>query len=537
VSGQQRQQPNGYELDDVGGQLRRHVQALRRSAKLAVAIVATVTLGALLLSLFLPDSYRATARLMLQEDGSALDSETTQRQLATAKELVTSRTVLRRAADGVPGMTPQELGGRISPDVSAGANLIEITGTAGRAGQAAAIANAVAQSFLDERSRLQREGLAQQRSVLQQQIQLAPERRGTDVGPGDEASALEQRVDELAIGEATAGSDMRVVEPATAPLRPSSPRPLLATVLALFASLVIAVLVALAREHLAPRASRPRDVGRILGVPVLAGVPELRRLPVNRQGSLLAAERGAFDSLRNAVELATQPGEQKRIVVTSATVGEGKTTVACRLAKSLVTAGQSALLVSGDLRRPALQERLGLPTGPGISDLLATAASGRRAVSRDALARATRIVSPSDPVSRRGGRLAVLASGEPPDDPAPLLTSDLVSSLFDEIGGLDYEWVLVDAPPLLGTVDARVFAGAADALLLVSRLEVVTVDQLLAERDELDRLEVGPIGVVVVGSRVEDAVYDGKPPSQREPEESRAATPAHGAWAESWLLQ
>jgi hypothetical protein len=48
--------------------------------------------------------------------------------------------------------------------------------------------------------------------------------------------------------------------------------------------------------------------------------------------------------------------------------------------------------------------------------------------------------------------------------------------------------------------------GAADALLLVSRLEVVTV-------------------------------YDGKPPSQREPAESCAASPAHGAWAESWLLQ
>jgi Mrp family chromosome partitioning ATPase len=533
VSDQQREQRNGYELEDGRGQLRHHVQALRRSAKLVVAIVATVTLGALLLSLLLPDSYRATARLMLQEEGSALDSETTQRQLATAKELVTSRTVVRRAADRLPGMTPQELGDRISADVSAGANLLEITGTAGRAAQAAAIANAIAQSFLDERSRLEREGLAGQRSVLQQQIRLAPERRGTGAGPDDELSALEQRLDELAIAEATAGSDMRLVEPATAPLRPSSPRPLLATVLALFASLVIAVLVALAREHLAPRAIRPRDVGRILGVPVLAGVPELRRASANRPRSLLAAERGAFDSLRNAIELATQPGQQKLIVVTSATVGEGKTTVACRLARSLVTAGQSTLLVSGDLRRPALQERLGLPTGPGLSDLLAAAASGRRAVSRDALARATRIVSPGDPVTR----LAVLASGEPPDDPAPLLTTDLVSSLFEEIGGLDYEWALVDAPPLLGAVDARVFAGAADALLLVSRLEVVTVDQLLAERDELDRLEVGPLGVVVVGSPVEDAVYDGKPPSQREPEESRAAGPAHGAWAESWLLQ
>jgi Mrp family chromosome partitioning ATPase len=522
VNDQQQEQPASRELDDGREQLRRHVQALRRSAKLVIAIVATVTLGALVLSLLLPDSYRATARLVLHENGSALDSETIERRLATSKELVTSRTVLRRAADRLPGMTPQQLGGRISSEVTAEANLIEITGTSNRAPQAAAIANTVAESFLAERTRLQREGLARQRSVLQEQLRLAPERPATGAGGEEELrGALEQRVDELAIGEATAGSDLRLVEPATAPLRPSSPRPLLATVLALFASIVIAILVALGREHLTPRASGPRDVGRTLGLPVLAGIPELRRPPRGRPSTALAAERDAFDSLRNAVELATPPNEQKVIVVTSATVGEGKTTVAHRLASSLVTAGQSAMLVSGDLRRPALEERLGVSSGPGLSDLLAAAASGQRTVSRDALAHATQIVLPNDPMSGGWARLAVLPSGDPPDDPARLLTSDLISSLFDQIGRLDYEWVFVDAPPLLGTVDARVFAGTAHALLLVSRLRIVTVDQLLAERDELDRLEVQPLGVVVIGSPVETAVYDGKRPLQQEHAEMR----------------
>jgi Mrp family chromosome partitioning ATPase len=522
VNDQQREQPAWRELDDGRQQLRRHLQALRRSAKLVIAIVATVTLAALVLSLLLPNSYRATARLVLHEDGSTLDSETIERRLATGKELVTSRTVLRRAADRLPGMTPQQLGARVSSEVSAEANLIEITGTADRAPQAAAIANTVAQSFLAERTRLQREALARQRSVLQEQLRLAPERPATGAGGEEELrGALEQRVDELAIGEATAGSDLRLVEPATAPLRPSSPRPLLATVLALFASIVIAILVALGREHLTPRASGPRDVGRTLGLPVLAGIPELRRLPGGRPGTVLAAERDAFDSLRNAVELATPPNEQKVIVVTSATVGEGKTTVAHRLASSLVTAGQSAMLVSGDLRRPALEERLGVSSGPGLSDLLATAAAGQRAISRDALARATQIVLPNDPMGCGWARLAVLPSGDPPNDPARLLTSDLISSLYDQIGGLDYEWVFVDAPPLLGTVDARVFAGAAHGLLLVSRLRIVTVDQLLSGRDELDRLEVQPLGVVVVGSPVEAAVYDGTRPLQREHAEVR----------------
>jgi polysaccharide biosynthesis transport protein len=516
VTEEGREQQARPEPEDGREQLHRHVQVFRRNAKLIAAIVATVTLGALLLSLMLPKSYSASARLVLQEDANAVDSETIQRRLATGTELVTSRAVARRAAARLPGMTPDELAGRVSAEVSPDANLIEITGTAQAGAEAAAIANTVAQSFLAERASLQRQGLARQREVLREHLRLAPERPGPGAGGEEELRALEQRIDELAVSEATAGSDLRLVEPATTPLGPSSPRPLVATLIALFASLVIAILVALGREHLVPRARGQRDVGRILGVPVLAGVPELRRRPGGRTGSQLAAERDAFDSLRNAIELATPPMQQKVIVVTSATVGEGKTTVAHRLAKSLVTAGQSAMLVSADLRRPSLHEHLGLPRGPGLSDLLATAAAGRREVSGSALARATRIVLPSDPVRSGWARLAVLPSGEPPDDPSPLLTTDLVLSLFQQVAELDYEWVLVDAPPLLGPVDARVFAGAADALLLVSRLGVVTVNHLMAERDELDRLEVDPLGVVVVGAPLEAAVYDGREPRQQE---------------------
>jgi receptor protein-tyrosine kinase len=230
----------------------------------------------------------------------------------------------------------------------------------------------------------------------------------------------------------------------------------------------------------------------------------------------VVAEREAFESLRSAVETATAPDEQKVIVVTSACVGEGKTTVAYRLAKSLVSAGQSVMLVSGDLRRPAIHTCLDLPSTPGVSDLLRRAASGTRAIGNASLADATRTVLPSDPQSCSWATLALLPSGDPPDDPGPLLASDLVASLFAEIGRTAYEWVLVDAPPLLGTADARVLAGAADGLLLVSRLESARVDHLCTERDELDRLEVEPLGVVVVGTPVEMSIYTRVEPPRGE---------------------
>lgn len=515
------------ELDEDRGQVRRYLDALRRNRRLALAIVATVTLGALLLSLVLPGSYRATARLVLQADEPAASADTAERQLATAGAFAKSRAVLEGASRRLSDVSPRELDARTSSKVSRDANVIDVTGQGGTAGAAAAIANAVAESFVAERSHSERAELARQRRALEDKIgelsRGTPRRGGAAAGIAPQLRALRARADQLQIQEATAGSDLRLAEPATAPTRPSSPQPVVATVVALFASLLIAMLVVLGREQLSPRASGPRDVGRILGAPVLAGVPEVRRGLGGRGGTLRAAEREAFESLRNAIELVTPPERQKIVVVTSATVGEGKTTVAVRLARSLVTAGQSTLLVSGDLRRPSLHRNFGLPSGPGLSDLLRAAASGQRSVSPGSLARFTRIILPAGGPARGSARLAVLPSGEPPADPAPFLTSDLVASLFEQIGRLDYEWVLVDAPPLLGTVDAQVLGGSADALLLVSRLDLVTVDQLLEERDRLDRLEVAPLGVVVIGSRVETSAYErGRQPRAGAAEPRRA---------------
>jgi Mrp family chromosome partitioning ATPase len=282
---------------------------------------------------------------------------------------------------------------------------------------------------------------------------------------------------------------------------------MLAVVLAFFASLTIAVLIALAREHLSPRVRGTREAGALLGLPVLAAIPAHKRRRGRRAALTRAAERDAFQSLRTAVELATPPGDQKVLVVTSGAAGEGKTTVGYQLARSLVDSGQSVLLVDGDLRRPALHTYVGARSAPGVSDVLAAAAA-RRIVPRELLARAIRTVGADRPRTTTVATLAFLPSGKPREDPAVLLTRDVIASLFGQIRELEYEWVVVDSPPLLGAADAALLAGAADALLVVSRLGVTTLEQLQAEREVLDRLEVEAVGVAVVGAPVAPGVYE-----------------------------
>jgi Mrp family chromosome partitioning ATPase len=142
------------------------------------------------------------------------------------------------------------------------------------------------------------------------------------------------------------------------------------------------------------------------------------------------------------------------------------------------------------MRWPKLHELFDVDQTPGFSEVLAGARNGD-----------------SSPIfqlsaARTGsGSLHVLASGRTPRDPAQLLASDALDGFFDEIKESDYDYVLLDGPPLLGLVDSQVLAQRVDGVLIVCRPDRHTPETAAALRELLERLEVQPLGVVVVGSR------------------------------------
>jgi capsular exopolysaccharide synthesis family protein len=508
--------------DEERVELAGYLEILRRNRRLIVLIVSTVTLGVLLSSLVLPKSYTATARLALADrspGAAAPDAESARRLLATAATFVTSPAVLESASQRLDGKSPDTLDDEVDTAVDNDANVIEIDASEGGPQGAASVANEVARAALDERRAVQQRELSRQRENVESAIDSLEAEGLGNVG----GSALERRVSRLRIQEATAGSDLQLTESAAAPERASSPRPVRNAVLALFASIFIGVLVALGREQLNPRASTPREVGRLLGLPVLGALRDVRSRRGRHSRALRAAERESYEALRDAVEVAAGPGRPQVLVVTSAAPGEGKTTVVARLGRSLAAAGHNVLLVSGDLRRPALHERFGLTPERGVGDLLDAASRNRRRVSKAALIRATTAISPRAYGGRGGVKLHVLTSGELPPDPVRLLAGDVVESLLEQSRRLDYAYVLVDAPPLLGVVDAQVLARAADGILLTSRLNTVTIEQLLDARNVLERLEVVPLGVVVIGARPDR--YHTQPMAANDAEPARALAP------------
>jgi capsular exopolysaccharide synthesis family protein len=492
--------PTGFVDQPVDAQ--RYLGALRRNIWLIATIVIVTTVAVFAISLALPKTYRASVDIVYNPTATLQSNEatSTQRQLATFEALVQTPPVTTAAAHKL-GESPKAVKAAISASANPNANLLTVTASARKGSVAAARANAVAQAFLSEEQSTQNLGLNNARAQLQAQI---AQLRGTP-GATKQIAALEERISALQINAAGTASELQIAESAAPPSGASSPRPTLNALVALFASLLISVLIVLGRDQLQPRFTTPREFGQTLNLPVLAGVPYRRRslLSAHRRRALSGLEYETYDALQATMRLLGPANDRQDVLlITSATHGEGKTTVAASLARSLSRAGQKTLVISGDLRSPTLHEHFGLQPQFGFSDcLVAMGASGNNTQQSDEVLDKAISAAPGEL------NLDVLNSGQVPLDPAALLSSSALDRLFEALRQRDYDYVLIDSPPILGLGDAQFLARQSDDVLVVARLDRVSPGQAEDLRDLLKRLQLNPIGMVVMGARVELSPY------------------------------
>ncbi len=158
--------------------------------------------------------------------------------------------------------------------------------------------------------------------------------------------------------------------------------------------------------------------------------------------------------LRNRLVAMNPDGEPKTLVVTSAVRGEGKTVSALNLAMAFAELErQSVVLVDADLRSPSCERYLNLNSETGLTDVLL----GR---------------TPVDKVLRMAGyrNLKLLGAGSRVDNPAEVLGSSRLDQLLHRLKE-NFQYVIIDSPPVLPSTDAGVLSAAADGTLMVVRLE------------------------------------------------------------------
>lgn len=207
--------------------------------------------------------------------------------------------------------------------------------------------------------------------------------------------------------------------------------------------------------------------------------PQSKLVCITEQESL-AAEKFRFLGVR--LRHLQQKQLLKRVVVTSSMAEEGKSTVAANLACTLAKRQlQKTLLLEGDLRRPSLAEQFGLGRIPGLSELL----QGEPAPSMNIY-------------QLEGLGFWILPAGSPPRNPLEFMQSGKLSLLMDQLAGW-FDWIVIDAPPVLPLADTSVWMRLADAVLLVTRPGKTAKRQLQRALEAVEPSKL--IGALVNGSR------------------------------------
>lgn len=299
---------------------------------------------------------------------------------------------------------------------------------------------------------------------------------------------------EQAVNNSTAGGIIATnLSPAPVPATPSTLSWSKALVAALIGSLVLACLLAFGREMLDNRLRSSHQIRRRFGLRTLAMLPRVDQSvlsapannPVTRQPRSIFAET-ARALCTDVARLSTR-GSQV-VTVTSGLPGEGKSTVALTLAAAASTMGRRTILVDLDLRRYGMLQELHRQTGgPDLLDFLT-----RRRPTSDLKMSFPNGISGFHEHNPAAKLPAILSACAPVGDPAALVASPELSRLVHELQE-HFEFIVLNAPPLLAVRDANVLSRMADDTLIVVKWGKTTIEEVEAAIDTLER---PPSGVV-----------------------------------------
>lgn len=212
-----------------------------------------------------------------------------------------------------------------------------------------------------------------------------------------------------------------------------------------------------------------------------------RRHILNPSSSFFAKE--AYKTLRTNIRFFLNQEGCKKFCITSSAMGEGKSITILNLAISFAEDGQKVLLIDADMRRPAMARLLVEKASPGLSNVLAGLTSAEETVRKE--------VFPN---------LDILYAGDIPPNPSELLGSERMRELLNKFSQ-EYDYILVDSPPVNAVTDARVVANLLDGVLYLVRQNKTEKEAVARGVNQLKLTDAKLLGFVINGIDPEAKKY------------------------------
>lgn len=372
--------------------------------------------------------------------------------------------------------------------------------------QAATIANAVAETLIEENQRMQLERGLLTKKQLEEEINSyranIAETQGKieGLGSGDQLVSilyqdrlrnlqatlidLLKQYEEIRLNEQQSLNTVTIVDEAIVPDTPVKPRPRYNLMISFFLGIVVSFGGVIILELLDPSIKREEEIEKTLGLPILGSIEKLsssrKEKPLVLVEDAKSPVSEGFRMIRTNIKFSSPDKPVKSILVTSSVPQEGKSFVTANLAGAFSTADQKTVLVDSDLRKPTLHHFFNLSNSKGLTDILLKGEIEK------------------DDVQAIDGfpYLRFIASGFLPPNPAELLGSKKLTDVFERLTK-QTDMVIVDSPPTNLVTDAAILGTQVDGVIIVAELGKTNRYLIRKTKESLNKVGANILGVVL----------------------------------------
>jgi polysaccharide biosynthesis transport protein len=525
--------------------LRDYLQVVRRRKWIIVEAVLIVPLAALAFSLHQQAQYQGSAQVLLSQQD--LGNQLTGTQDTSVYTPADRRAQTQADLARVPGvateaikatrtpMSPTDFLASSSATAGTNADILTFTFTNRDPELASRLATAYARAYVHYRLGVDTGPINAAITEVQNELKSLPSH-------GALYNNLVDKMTQLRTLGALKSANASVVRDAGAAVQ-TAPRTKRNVVLGVLLGLFLGVGLAFLREALDTRVRSAEAIGERLELPLLARLPTpSKRLRTENRLTMLAEPSGvqaeAFRMLRTNLEFASLGKTAKIVMITSATEQEGKSTTIANLAVALARSGKHVVLVDLDLRRPFVERFFDVVDGPGLTQVALGIAPLGRAITRVAISGGDPVLYPVSNGNGNGnghkpqvGALDILPSGPIPPDPGEFVGTARLTEILEHLRE-HADVVLVDAPPLFHVGDGLVLSSKVDAVMVVTRMDVMRRGMLTELKRLLDTMPAEKLGFIVTGADEEESYgygygsgysgYHYQRPYERKKSETRA---------------